>query len=617
MKTIPSLIPGSPDWLQSRSASKAPAMMGASKYQSRSDLLKQMATGIKEDVDAATQARFDAGHASEAAAREIAEDILCDGLSPVCGESDDGYLTASFDGLTFDGKIGFEHKLWRDDLAAAVRANELPEEYRWQMDQQILVGGLDYVLFMVSDGTREKMVSMEYRSTNDRALALLAGWRQLDLDVEAYTYVEPAPEVVAAPVADLPVLFVQARGEVTETNMPKFKADVAAFLSGLNMLPKSDQELVDGKAIAEKLRLGAKALQVKKAEMLAQTASIGEVASECDLISKQMNAAALSLEKAYDAEHENRKHRLIQKGRDALAAHIATLGQRIDTALMPLSTADFAKAIKSKSKIESMENGIATELARATIEANAAADKIDASLKAIDAAGYAFLFSDRANLVRKAPDDLALVIKSRIADHLAAEAKKLEAIKEAARVEAEANAAAKVKADQEEAARQERLAQQARDDVERQRRATETAAQPVHSNVVQAPSGGQPQAPAVLAAHTEPAPLPAPAESIDGRLDETAGGAAQPRKPVITIDGPFTSDIQIPKPDDGARIRLGEISDRLGFTVTADFISSLGFQPVETIKAAKMYRESEFPAIVASLIVRLEGVLAKDWRKAA
>ena len=100
MRKIDSLIPGSSVWLKSRSASKAPAMMGASKYQSRTDLLKQMATGITKEVDAGTQARFDAGHASEAAAREIAEDIIFDTLKVTCAETDDGYLTASFDGLS-------------------------------------------------------------------------------------------------------------------------------------------------------------------------------------------------------------------------------------------------------------------------------------------------------------------------------------------------------------------------------------------------------------------------------------------------------------------------------------------------------------------------------------
>ena len=67
------LIQGSPEWLAARTkyftASEANAMMGESKYQSRSALLKQKATGIAEEVDSATQARFDNGHATEAACR--------------------------------------------------------------------------------------------------------------------------------------------------------------------------------------------------------------------------------------------------------------------------------------------------------------------------------------------------------------------------------------------------------------------------------------------------------------------------------------------------------------------------------------------------------------------
>ena len=46
------LIQGSPEWLAARTkyftASEANAMMGESKYQSRSALLKQKATGIAE-----------------------------------------------------------------------------------------------------------------------------------------------------------------------------------------------------------------------------------------------------------------------------------------------------------------------------------------------------------------------------------------------------------------------------------------------------------------------------------------------------------------------------------------------------------------------------------------
>ncbi len=451
MKTTHHLLQGTKEWHEFRAfhfgASEASAMLGLSPYKSRSELLREKATGITPEVDVHKQKLFDRGHATEASARIILEAMIDDGLSPVT--MSDGKLSASLDGLTFDGCIAFEHKLYNESLFNSVLEGNLPEAYQPQCQQVMMVSGAEKVIFVCSDGTAEKFVHVEVLPDAKWQERIRAGWAQFEIDLANYVYVEPAAVAVAAPVSDLPVLFVHAKGEVTETNMPDFETKVGEYLGNLNMSPVSDQEFADSKAIASKLRDGAKALQAKKAEMLAQTASIGEVATKCDLISKQLNAAALALEKKVDLEVENRKLRLIQKGKDDLNAHIASLGQRIDISLMPPSTADFAKAIKGKSKLDSMENGISTELARATIEASAAADKIEASIKAIDAAGHAFLFSDRANLVKKAPDDLALVIKSRIQDHEAAEAKRLEAERQRIRTEEEARATAKANAEAE------------------------------------------------------------------------------------------------------------------------------------------------------------------------
>ena len=66
---------GSPEWHAFRAehfgASEAAAMLGLSKYTSRTELLRQKSTGISKEVDANTQAIFDRGHATEALARPI------------------------------------------------------------------------------------------------------------------------------------------------------------------------------------------------------------------------------------------------------------------------------------------------------------------------------------------------------------------------------------------------------------------------------------------------------------------------------------------------------------------------------------------------------------------
>ena len=109
------LTQGSPEWLAFRAshctASDAAAMLGISPYKTREALLQEKATGIRPEVDAATQRRFDEGHRLEALARPLAEKIIGEELYPVTGSSDEyPRLAASFDGLTLLGDTAWEHK---------------------------------------------------------------------------------------------------------------------------------------------------------------------------------------------------------------------------------------------------------------------------------------------------------------------------------------------------------------------------------------------------------------------------------------------------------------------------------------------------------------------------
>ena len=59
-------------------------------------------------------------------------------------------------------------------------------------------------------------------------------------------------------------------------------------------------------------------------------------------------------------------------------------------------------------------------------------------------------------------------------------------------------------------------------------------------------------------------------------------------------------------PDDGARINLGAINEHLQkLKLDAAQLAALGFEPVATVKASKLYRASDLPAIRAALIAHL------------
>lgn len=64
--------------------------------------------------------------------------------------------------------------------------------------------------------------------------------------------------------------------------------------------------------------------------------------------------------------------------------------------------------------------------------------------------------------------------------------------------------------------------------------------------------------------------------------------------------------------DDGQRIKLGDISTRLGFTLSAEFLRSLGFEAVERKQGAQLYRASDFPRICVALVHHIQAVQANQ-----
>ncbi|OZE39078.1 hypothetical protein CH278_01990 [Rhodococcus sp. 05-2254-5] len=65
------LVPGSPEWLRTITASKIPGILGISRWTSQFALWHQMAGNITETISEAKQENYDYGHAAELAASEF------------------------------------------------------------------------------------------------------------------------------------------------------------------------------------------------------------------------------------------------------------------------------------------------------------------------------------------------------------------------------------------------------------------------------------------------------------------------------------------------------------------------------------------------------------------
>ena len=445
---------GSPEWLAYRAkhfnASDAPAMMGVSPYKTRAALLREMHTGVAAQVDAGTQKRFDAGHRLEALARPLAEEFIGQELYPVTGS--EGKLSASFDGLTLDETIGFEHKHLNAELKTIFASGTddecgslLPAMHRVQMEQQLLISGAERILFMASDWDAEGNLVEEHHCWYYPDLALrgqiLDGWIQFERDLAAYVLpdaAEPAP-VGKAPET-LPALRIEVTGQVTASNLAEFKETALAAIRSVNRSLSTDADFADAEKAVKWCGDVESRLAAAKEHALSQTASIDTLFKTIDDISAEARRVRLDLDKLVTRRKTEVREQAVGRARAALDQHVAALNAEIAPMRLSHIAAPFGEAIKSKRSVASMQDALDSVLAAEKIVADNQARAIRANLAVFKdrAAGLEFLFADLSTVVHKGPDDFALLVQSRIDAHEAAEVVRERQRKEAAEAAARA-----------------------------------------------------------------------------------------------------------------------------------------------------------------------------------
>ena len=487
MKTI-NLQQGSPEWhvhrATNRNASDAPAMMGESSYKTRQQLLAEKATGITPEVSAETQALFDRGHAIEAFARPIAERIIGDDLFPVIGVSDDGYLSASFDGITMDGKTACECKTYNKDKAKAVANGELPATDYWQVVQQFAVSGAERILYMLSDGTEGGTVHLWVERDVGAEECLVMGWQQFDRDAAAYVPEPVVAKAVATPTESLPAVVVQVQGSLAVAgNLDIFGAALKEFVARIPTRPETDQDFADAEAACKSLKKAEDALKIAEDGALAQISDVEKMRRMVADLSELARTTRLRTEKLVKAEKENRKLEKITAAKQAFAAHVQKLQIDVKGVTLRVEQPDFAGAIKGLSSLSSIDNKLSATLIAAKNAATQTANRVANNLNLIDSIpDYAFLFADKQELACKEIDTLEMIIEKRVADHKQAEARRIE--QERQRIEAEATA----KAEREAKAVIEAAERKAKAEAEARLVAEKAAAKPQAGNTQVAPA---------------------------------------------------------------------------------------------------------------------------------
>ena len=451
-----SFLQNSPEWHAHRAshfnASDAPAMLGISLYKSRSQLLTEIYTGVTQDVDSATERKFQDGHRFERLARPIAENIIDDDLFPVVVS--EGKLSASLDGLTIDGTICWEHKSLNETLRAALSASQIPAQYCAQMEQQLMISGATKCLFMASRWDEEDTIEEEmhcwYESDAVMRDRILAGWAQFEIDLENYQTQEFIPAAVAQPIKDLPSVLIEVKGEIRiKDNLTLFADLLKQYISDIDKEPNDDQGFADMKAGITALKKAEDALESGEQHALAQISTFDEMRRMKKSLQDLARVNRLQWEKIVVAQEKKIKEEIALSAKSELASHIDGLNMLIGKPYMPFVSADFAGAMKNQRTIKSLREKVSNELVRAKMESSSIAQNICINMQSLKelAKDYMSLFSDAGTLVLKANDDFIALIKMRIEEYKKAESAKLEA--QRAAIQADEERKAKAAADAE------------------------------------------------------------------------------------------------------------------------------------------------------------------------
>jgi predicted phage-related endonuclease len=423
------LVQGSPEWLEFRlhhfGASEAAAMLGLSKAVKRTELLHMKHTGTaKEFSDWVQENILDKGHEVEALARPIIEMTLGEDLYPMVFSR--GKMSASCDGLTMLEDIAWENKQRNKALYESIAKGVLPDEHMPQAQQVLMVSGASLLKFSCSDGTEEGTVTMDVLPDPAWQQHLIDGWTQFEKDLAEYVPVVTESKPVGRTPETMPALRIEVTGMVTASNLQAYRDHAMEVFGSINRELTTDQHFADAEKTVKWCEEVESRLKAAKEHALSQTESIDALFKTIDDITAEARTVRLELDKLVTKRKAEVKDAIIVKARTAYDQHEKDLIKETGGPWIVLRQPDFAGAAKGKRTVASIQDAVDTVLANAKIDADASAKRIRANLACIkeDGAGYEFLFADKLALIGKPLEDLQLVVKTRIADHKAAEEKR-------------------------------------------------------------------------------------------------------------------------------------------------------------------------------------------------
>ena len=444
------------------------------------------------------------------------------------------------------------------------------------MDQELLVSGAQRILFMASEWTAEGELVEErhcwYYPDDELRGQILAGWAQFEKDLAAYVPQERPEPVTAAPMESLPAVAVRMDGALqVHSNLPAFGAALRAFVERIPRQPTTDQEFADTEAACKALKRAEDALDAAEANALAGLADVETMRRLVADFRALARDTRLERSKMVERRKQELREQAVAKARSALDLHIEVVNAEIAPMRLQPVAADFAGAIKGLKSLDSMHAKLDATLAAAKIDADTQGRAIRKNLEHFKeaAAGLEALFADLHQLVHKSPEDFRAAVQARV------------------------------------------LAQQERD-----RKAEEARKAAEAQRIAEAERRAREQEAARLAAlAATPAPTAAPLQAVVQQAYAGTTPAVTPRDPERQREMPFTTmsassaPAPVPRADEPATLKLGDIGERLGFALRADFITgTLHVAPSAVERGLPRFTESQFGLICRQLVAHVSAM---------
>jgi len=440
---------GTPEWHEFRAkyfktASRAPVVTRVSKYQTFDKLLHEAATGEKEDLSHLEYV-FDRGHRAEALARPIAEEIIGEELFPTSGLNEGRGWAASFDGLTMDEEINWEHKLWNRDIADYIIENgEPPPTHTPQMDHQMAVSGAHKTLFMVSDGTQANMVHCWYPRNEEAIAELEKAWTQFDEELEKYTPVEKAEKVEAAPIRGLPALAYSVEGTQITTNLELYKQLVDELVEQANLPMETEQEFADAEARTKVFKDAEAELTRLEASIVGDFTSLDKTIKDIQFIREGIRQSRLASEKQVKERKDQMRGDIIENGHKEIVGCAAQATSRTGIKIPHPSDAQLKAAAKGKRNLDAIQSAVNDEVARCKNAINDQANHVWGNVswftKEMDNQGLnekhtQLLFGDLHQIAFESASAFIAIVSNRVFEFKAEAEKERKEAEEAAQIQ--------------------------------------------------------------------------------------------------------------------------------------------------------------------------------------